>query len=148
MNPKDEEFDKQFQTATRRGDERLSKEPRASAARYDAESERIIVELTNGCVFMFPARLVQGLADASPEELAEIEVAPYGFALHWKRLNADATVPGLMAGIFGTKAWMAEIGRRGGAVTSEAKRAAVRENGKKGGRPPRSTATTNKRARA
>lgn len=32
-----------------------------------------------------------------------------------------------------------QLGRLGGKVTSEAKAAAVRENGKKGGRPPRST---------
>ncbi|WP_434112739.1 hypothetical protein [Paraburkholderia caffeinilytica] len=32
-------------------------------------------------------------------------------------------------------AWMREIGRSGGSVKSEAKSAAARENGKKGGRP-------------
>ena len=49
--------------------------------------------------------------------------------------DADFTVAGLVAGVFGTRAWMAELGRKGGSVTSEAKAAAVRENGKKGGRP-------------
>jgi hypothetical protein len=43
-------------------------------------------------------------------------------------------VAGLVAGVFGTRAWMAELGRKGGSVTSEAKASAVRENGKKGGR--------------
>lgn len=43
--------------------------------------------------------------------------------------------PGLMAGIFGTKSWMA---RRAGQATSAAKAAAARENGAEGGRPRKS----------
>ena len=40
-----------------------------------------------------------------------------------------------MNGIFGTKAWMNELARRAGSVTSPAKAAAARANGAKGGRP-------------
>ncbi len=36
------------------------------------------------------------------------------------------------------KKWLAEIGAKGGAVASEAQKAAARENGKKGGRPKKS----------
>ncbi|WP_219729955.1 hypothetical protein [Sodalinema gerasimenkoae] len=39
-----------------------------------------------------------------------------------------------MQGIFGSRNWMAELGRKGGQKTSTAKRQAARENGKKGGR--------------
>lgn len=46
----------------------------------------------------------------------------------------DLSVPGLMAGLFGTKAYMA---RRAGQATSAAKAAAARKNGRKGGRPRR-----------
>jgi hypothetical protein len=60
---------------------------------------------------------------------------PRGAALHWENLDQDFSVAGLLAGIFGTKAWMAELGRQGGSITSEAKRAAARANGQKGGRP-------------
>lgn len=51
-------------------------------------------------------------------------------------LDVDFTVPGLMAGIFGTRVAMA---RRAGQATSPAKAAAARKNGRKGGRPPRRT---------
>jgi hypothetical protein len=44
-------------------------------------------------------------------------------------------MPGLLDGIFGTRAWMSRIGAQGGAVRSEAKARAVRANGAKGGRP-------------
>jgi len=131
----DEEFERQFAQATKRGERRLETEPRAESAYYDTRHGRVVIELTNGCVFMFPAHLAQGLRNASVRELGDIEVMPYGLALRWPQLDADFTVAGLVAGVFGTRAWMAELGRKGGSVTSEAKASAVRENGKRGGRP-------------
>jgi hypothetical protein len=40
-------------------------EPRAVAARFDASSGRIVVDLANDCTFAFPARALQGLGEAS-----------------------------------------------------------------------------------
>jgi hypothetical protein len=37
--------------------------------------------------------------------------------------------------------YLASIGKKGGAVASEAQKAAARENGKKGGRPPKKERT-------
>jgi hypothetical protein len=123
-------------TARRRGVALDRAEPRATGARYDPASGRVIVDLPNGCVFAFPARVLQGLADASDHDLAAVEVAAAGRGLHWETLDADFTVPGLLMGLFGTQAWMArEQARRAGAVTSPAKAQAARENGRKGGRP-------------
>jgi hypothetical protein len=122
--------------ARRRGDALALAEPRAVAARYDAATGRVVVELTNGCAFAFPARALQGLGDASDADLAAVEVLGSGYGLHWEALDADFTVPGLMMGLFGARTWMArEQARRAGAATSPAKAAAARENGKKGGRP-------------
>lgn len=106
-------------------------EPRAASARYDRDADRIVVELTNGCTFAFPPRLAQGLENAPAGQLAQVEILGEGYGLHWEELDIDFSVPGLLAGIFGTKAYMA---RRAGQATSPAK-AAARENGAKGGRP-------------
>lgn len=129
------ELDRQHAQAVKRGEERLKKDPRAERASYDARTDRVIVELNNGCVFMFPPDRAQGLRGATARDLSEIEILPTGYALRWPRLDADFTVAGLLAGIFGTKAWMAEIGGKGGSVSSEAKTRAARANGRKGGRP-------------
>ena len=115
-------------------------EPRAKSAWYDEASGRIFIELKNECLFAFPARFGQGLQGATPEQLAAVEVWPDGAALHWEELDADLGVAGLVAGVFGSKAWMSELGRAGGKVQSEAKARASRENGKKGGRPRKSAA--------
>jgi hypothetical protein len=111
------------------------REPRAVTARYDPERHEVTIEFADGTRLGIPADRIQGLAGASPEALGEVEVTPSGSGLHWETLDVDLSVPGLVAGIFGTRAWMAELGRKGGQATSEAKAAASRANGRKGGRP-------------
>jgi Protein of unknown function (DUF2442) len=87
-------------------------EPRARSARYDRRSNRVVVELRNGASFIFPPELAQGLAGASAEDLAEVQVTPSGAGLRWPNLDADFNLPKLLAGEFGTKSWMAELSRK------------------------------------
>lgn len=131
--PSDEEILAELPSAIQRSERAARTEPRAKSARYDRKSGRVVAELTNGYLFSFPAELGQGLRGASAEELEEVEVAPGGEGLHWEGLDADLLVARLVAGIFGSKAWMRELGRAGGSATSVAKARAARENGRKGG---------------
>ncbi len=139
-----EELQKQFAEATRRAAEADRVEPRAVSVSYDKKNARVVVELTTGVVVSIPARLLQGLVNASPHDLSNVIVSPQGTALHWRTLDADFSVSGLLAGVFGTRTWMAEVGRKGGHVTSAAKAAASRANGHKGGRPPKMTRDSQK----
>jgi Protein of unknown function (DUF2442) len=108
----------------------------AVSARYDRRTARIVVNLNTGVQIACPTRLMEGLADASPDDLAEIEISPAGLALHWPKLDANVYVPALLQGVFGSKRWMAaQLGAVGGKARSRAKAAAARENGRKGGRP-------------
>lgn len=122
----------QIATANERGRIVRETQPHARSARYDVKSDRVVVDLTNGATFAFPPRLVEGLHDASPAEIAEVEVIGRGFGLRWETLDLDYTVPGLVNGVFGTAKWMAA---RAGRTTSPAKAAAAQANGAKGGRP-------------
>lgn len=131
----DSELEDMFKKATGSGEKALQTEPRAKTARYDKRTNRLVIELINGMTLIIPSRLIQGLRDAEPEDIAKVKLTPYGLGLHWKKLDADFSVAGLVSGIFGTKAWMSELGRKGGSVSSEAKATAARANGKKGGRP-------------
>jgi hypothetical protein len=125
--------------AERRGQRSLRSEPRARTARYDRRTGRVHVELTNGCTFAFPARNAEGLERARDAELAQVEILGLGLGLHWERLDVDLSVPGLLAGLFGTKAYMdRQRAARAGAARSVAKAAAARRNGAKGGRPRKS----------
>lgn len=88
----------------------------------------MIVDLNNGATVAFPPQLVQGLHDASPEQIAEVEALGVGYGLHWETLNLDYTVHGLR-----TASSAPRSGRRRG--RSAAKAAAARANGAKGRRP-------------
>lgn len=129
--PTDEELD----AAAERGRILHQAEPCAREVRYDSAGGRVVVELTNGCTFAFPPELVQGLGGASVIQLGEVELLGAGYGLHWESLDVDISVPGLLAGAFGTKAYLAA---QAGRSTSVAKAAAARANGARGGRPRKS----------
>jgi hypothetical protein len=137
----DNEILAQIPAARRRGAWEAARAPRATSARYDGESGRIVVNLTNGCLFAFPSELGEGLSGANSEDLAGIEIMPGGSGLRWEALDADLSVEGLIAGIFGSEIWMREMGRRGGSSSSPAKARAARRNGRKGGRPRKANRT-------
>ena len=133
------DWDAQFDAASARGRALMQDVVRAQSARYDQHSGRIEVALTNGCLYAFPTLLIEDLSSAGPTELAEVRVDGQGLNLHWPKLGADISVPALVAGIFGTKAWMnSEFARRAGQSRSMAKASASRQNGARGGRPRKS----------
>lgn len=107
------------------------------SARFDKKSGRLIIELSNECTFTLPPRLIEGLAGADDDQLANVELLGEGYGLHWADLDVDITIGGLLAGVFGTRSHMARLA---GQAKSEAKSAAARVNGVKGGRPRKNTA--------
>lgn len=110
--------------------------PRAVAVRYDRRIARLVVELESGLGLTMSLTDVQGLQDARPEDLEGAEISPSGFGIHFPLIDMDLCLPGLLDGFLGTKRWMAaRNGQAGGKVSNEAKAAAARENGKRGGRP-------------
>jgi hypothetical protein len=122
----------ELDAAAQRGREQLASAPLAASARYDAATERLILELKNGSTLMVPVGLIQGLANATDEQRGDIDLWGDGYALRWDSLDLDFTVPGLVSGIFGTRRYMASLAGR---ATSPAKTVAARANGAKGGRP-------------
>ncbi len=109
---------------------------RVQATRFDRGRRRVVLRLSTGVELAFPAGLAEGLAGASLDELAEIEISPTRHGIHWPRLDADLYIPALLRGVLGSRSWMAScMGAAGGGSRSLAKKAAARENGRKGGRP-------------
>lgn len=127
--------------ARQQGQQTQASEPRAAAAWYEPHTERVFIELRNGVIIGVPKDLLPGLAGASLEIIREVQVTPSGYGLHWDTLDLDLGVPQLVAGLYGTKAWMGELGRQGGQSRSVAKVKASRENGKRGGRPRKNSET-------
>jgi uncharacterized protein RhaS with RHS repeats len=125
--------------AVARGKIEQAAQPRATAAHYDARKKVVVIELANGASFAFPPSLAQDLEGASAADLSEIEITPMGTGLHWPQLDADLTVDGLLAGVFGSRSWMRAHAARAGRARTPAKAAAARANGAKGGRPRKTT---------
>ncbi|MDI6027313.1 DUF2442 domain-containing protein [Corticibacterium sp. UT-5YL-CI-8] len=125
--------DRDYRDATLRGESERANSPIPASVRFDEASGRIVVDFTNGAAFMVPAKSIQGLETATSAELAEVSLLGET-GLHWESLDVDYTITGLMNGIFGTAKFM-DAQRRGGRSRSEAKVAASRSNGAKGGRP-------------
>lgn len=138
MAMNDVEFERQFAAATRRGEKQVSSEPQARAVRYNRRTRKIVIGLDNGCTLTMPPELAQGLSGATAAELSRVKILGPGTAISWPELDVQFSVAGLLAGAFGTRAWMAELGRKGGRVKSAAKARAARRNGAKGGRPKKS----------
>jgi len=138
--PHNSEFDTEYRRANHRANERRQSSAYATAARYDAARDRVILEVTTPAMakleVSFSPRDAQGLETASAADLAEIEISPSGLGIHFPALDADIYLPALMEGLLGSREWMASrLGAAGGARRSPAKTDAARKNGKLGGRP-------------
>ena len=124
-------FDEEYAAAVQAAALADATEPRAKSARYDRRAKRIVVELVSGATFIFPPELAQGLAEASPAELAGVQVTPSGSGLRWPELpelDADFSLPGLMMGVFGSPSWMRELARRGGSAKAKSRATATPAN--------------------
>ena len=125
-----------FEAANRRAKDMQAAVPKALSARYDRDSGRVVIRLSSKLDVSFSPHDAQGLEQAKPSQLEEIEISPSGFGIHFPKLNADLYIPGLLEGFLGSRQWMARrLGHAGGRSRSVAKKAAARANGKLGGRP-------------
>ena len=121
----------------------LRDEPRVVKVEYRSGRglNLLMLTLNDGHRHVIPVEDVEGLQSATREQIGEVEILGRGTGLHWPALDLDLYVPGLLRGLYGTRRWMAAMGRRGGVATSTAKRKASRANGLKGGRPKKALAS-------
>src|SRR5258708_18363974 len=130
-----------FDFANQRARELQAALPKAVSAHYDRKSGQIVIQLSSRVNVSFSPRDAQGLENAKPSQLEEIEISPSGFGIHFPKLDADLYVPGLLEGFLGSRKWMASrLGQAGGQSRSQAKKAASRANGRLGGRPKKKAA--------
>ena len=142
----DEELLQQIREAQKRTAIALATESRPTSVHYDRASGAIVVTMANGAFFGFPVDLSPWLANASPEDLALVEITPLKEGLYWPTLDVDLYIPGLIRTLLFTPSWiMQEFGRAGGESRSPAKARAARRNGARGGRP-RKVASSRKRS--
>lgn len=135
LSDMDKETSARIVAAREAGKQYMENEPLAEKAYYDRDLKRIVIHLNNDFMLCISPSKIQGLEGASEKDLDDIEILPPGIGVRWDRLDVDMSVAGLASSIYGSRAWMKELARRGGKSQSPAKVAAAKANGKKGGRP-------------
>jgi hypothetical protein len=129
-------FDYEIKSANARAQALLASTPTAVSARYDRRVGRIVIALSTGLEIGFKPHDAQGLEEARPLQLADIEISPSGLGLHFPQLDADLYLPALLQGFLGSRQWMAQaMGKVGGKAVTPEKANAARANGRLGGRP-------------
>ena len=111
-----------LEPANKRAASLLASIPKAISAQHDHKSGRIVIDLSSKLALSFSPCDAQGLENATPSQLEEIEISPSGFGIHFPKLDADLYVPALLEGSFGSRKWMvSRLGRVGGRSRSRAK---------------------------
>jgi hypothetical protein len=110
---------------TRRTEERMRRQLLAVSARYDRRSGRVVIHLNSGALVGFPLSALPGLEQATPEDLGRIVVEGGGYGLRVESLDADISMPQLLADQLGSTIMKRAITRA----------KASRANGHLGGRP-------------
>ena len=97
-----------YEQANRRARELQARAPRAVSARYDRGTGKIVIHLSSKLIVSFAPEEAQGLENARPSQLSEIEISPSGFGLgthvsgvlaHYEDQTKDETAPEDEAGI-------------------------------------------------
>ncbi len=117
--------EQEFAAVTRRTAQKMKRLLLAVSARYDRRAERVMITLNNGAMVGFPLSVLPGLENAKPEDLGRIEVQGGGYGIHVKSLDADISIPALLADQLGSTAMSRAVARAN----------ASKANGKRGGRP-------------
>ena len=113
---------------------RYMSQPRVESVRYAPETGNMEFTMVGGSQIVTPARSLKGLTTATDAELADVKPVVIGTAIHWDTADVQYTTIALIETVFGVKTHHTTA-RNGGSAKSEAKTAAVRANGAKGGRP-------------
>jgi hypothetical protein len=98
--------DAEIDAAIRHANAFAKYDQRAVRANYSERTDRVLIRMENGVTHSFPRKLLQGLAEASPDTLSNIELLGNGTGLYWPTLDVAHSVSGLLAGVYGSAKWM------------------------------------------
>lgn len=78
------------------------------AARFDPVSQMMHVTFKAGFTLSFAKERAQAIANATDEQLREIEISPAGWSVDFPKLDDGLTADALLAGRFGSAKWERE----------------------------------------
>ena len=79
-------------------------DPVAVSAEYSRDFDMVIVRLDTGDRLLIPREQMQGLENATPEQLSHIQIFA-GVDIAWVDLDVDHYLPHLLEGEYATERW-------------------------------------------
>jgi len=135
--------DAEYVAALAAGRAQAETEILAQAVRYVPERDAIEIVIKRNAGFLIPRQWIDALQDVPVEDLVKLEVWPDGSAIELEDRDIHISVHGLMTAVLPAmlpaRAVAAIFASRGGQATSDAKRSSAQANGRKGGRPRKTT---------
>lgn len=99
----DEEIDAALEAARH-----LPPEPVAVSAEWNRALDVIMLRLDNGRRLVIPRENMQGLQDATPEQIADVQIF-FGVDICWPQLDLDHNLRSLLKGRYGNDRWMEDL---------------------------------------
>jgi Protein of unknown function (DUF2442) len=78
--------------------------PNALAAEYNPQLDVVVLRLDDGRRLIIPREEMQGLENATPTQLSQIEIHA-GVDIAWPQLDVDHYLPYLLEGKYATERW-------------------------------------------
>jgi hypothetical protein len=101
--------DAEIDAATRQARMYEKYDRRVASVSYSASTDTFLLRLEHGVTYGVPRRLLQGLTEADPGALRDVEILGQGTGLYWPVLDVAHSVSGLLAGVFGSAKWMNQL---------------------------------------
>jgi hypothetical protein len=79
-------------------------DPSALSAEYIRSLDLVLIKMDNDSRLVIPREQLQGLENATPDQLAHIEIFG-GNDIAWPALDVDHYLPHLLAGRYSTERW-------------------------------------------
>jgi hypothetical protein len=82
---------------------------RVTSATYSCGTDTFLLRMEYGVTYSIPRKLLQGLREANPSDLNNIELLGRGTGLYWPALDVAHSVSALLVGVFGSVTWMNQL---------------------------------------
>lgn len=132
--------ERSYAAALARGREALGR-PHAVSARYIAQVDEVELLFSSGWVFRFRPHETEVFSEVPKESFEHMYVTPGGAGLilddGQDAEKLSVSIPGLVAELVPMEIAVSALSAARGRVKSPAKTEAARQNGLKGGRPPK-----------
>lgn len=127
--------ERDYEKALEDGRSAMSREPYATAARFNSRTHLLSVEFSNGTVVGVDVRRAPVLRDFPQAAFSAPYVTPGGDGLLFEKSDLSVSIPGLLGPLLPEDIARHKIATVMGRMSSAKKAAAAQANGAKGGRP-------------